>query len=275
MNRDISVLMSVYQNDKSEYIIESIESVINQTLPPKQLVIVIDGPVGEGIKSTLESLRNKYHVIEVYQLDENVGLGRALRFGMEKCRYELIARMDSDDLSMSDRFMKQVNCFENDASLDVVGSCGLEFITHTNNSMVKSVPKAHEDIVKFMKSRCPFCHMSVMMKKSAVESAGGYLDYYYAEDWYLWIRMCLNGARFYNIQENLVNIRVDHEFYRRRSGIKLYNSTKNLLKYMREHKMIGFFRYRIEKIKRFIGYVMTPNWLREKIYRKYMRKTLR
>ena len=273
MDKNISVLMSVYKNDKPAYIIEAVESIINQTLPPKQIVLVVDGPVGEDVTKVLNDLNEKYEILELYPLEHNVGLGRAMKYGSEKCKYEFIARMDSDDISLPDRFEKQMKCFENDAELSMVGTNGQEFFeTLDNLANIKSVPETHEEIVEFMKGRCPFCHNAVIMKKQILLDAGGYQDWFYAEDWYLWIRMYLAGAKFYNIQENLVLIRINYDTYERRGGIKMYKSIKNLLKYMKKHKIIGFAKCLKETIKRFIGHVLVPKKLKKKLYMKFMRK---
>ena len=273
MEKNISVLMSVYKNDKPSSIVEAVESVINQTLKPKQVVLVVDGPVGDDINKVLKDLQEKYSILELYPLERNVGLGKAMNYGSEKCKYDFIARMDSDDIACPDRFEKQMKCFEEDESFSVIGSNSQEFFeTIDNLANVKAVPEKHDDIVKFMKGRCPFCHMSVIMKKQALIDAGGYQDWYYAEDWYLWIRMYLAGAKFYNIQENLMLVRINYDTFERRGGMKMYKSIKNLLKFMKKNKMIGFARYIKECVKRFVGHVLVPKKLKRKLYMKFMRK---
>ncbi len=273
MDKNISVLMSVYAKDKPKYILEALESILNQSLPAKQIVIVVDGPVGEEITETLNNLKDRNSIIEIYPLENNVGLGNALKYGSEKCQYDYIARMDSDDIAIHDRFEKQMKCFEDDNELGVVGSNGQEFFENLDNmANIKAVPETHEEIVDFMKSRCPFCHMSVMMKKQALIDAGGYQDWYYAEDWYLWIRMYLAGVKFYNIQENLMFIRINYDTFERRSGIKLYKSIKNLLKYLKQHKIIGWAQYMKEKFRRFLGYVVVPKKMKRRLYMRFMRK---
>ena len=273
MEKNISVLMSVYKNDKPLSIVEAVDSVINQTLKPKQVVLVVDGPVSDDITNILKELQEKYSILEVYPLEQNVGLGKAMNYGSEKCKYEFIARMDSDDIACADRFEKQMKCFEEDESLSVVGSNSQEFFeTMDNLANVKAVPEKHDDIVQFMKGRCPFCHMSVIMKKQALIDAGGYQDWYYAEDWYLWIRMYLAGAKFYNIQENLMLVRINYDTFVRRGGMKMYKSIKNLLKFMKKNKMIGFARYIKECVKRFVGHVLVPKKLKRKLYMKFLRK---
>ena len=274
MNKEISVLMSVYKNDNPENLVTAVESVINQTLAPKQVVMVVDGPVGEELTKALKELEEKYSIFELVWLEKNVGTGLALKDAWQKCKYEFVAKMDSDDISVPTRFEKEIECFEKDNSLDVVGSNSAEFVgTPDNVSGIKVLPEKHEDIVKLMTSRCPLCHPSMMMKKSIIEKAGGYQHWQYAEDWYLIIRMYLAGAKFYNIQENLVNVRINQATYKRRSGFAHYKTLKQLLKFMRKHKMMGWLKYKKECIKRFVGHVLVPSKWKMKLYRKTMRKS--
>ena len=273
MEKDISVLMSVYKNDIPKNVITAVESVVNQTLPPKQIVMVVDGPVPEELKNTLVDLENKYDIYENVWLMQNGGLGNALKEGTKHCKYNIIARMDSDDISVPERFEKEIKYLEENEDCDVVGSLGQEFYDEPENlAGLKWVPEKHEEIVKFMKSRCPFCHMTVMMKKDVLNRAGGYEHWLWAEDWYLWIRMYLAGAKFYNIQETLVYIRINEQTFERRHGLKYYKSIKGLLKYMKNHKMISLIKYSKEKFVRFVGHVLIPRKMKNKLYRKHLRK---
>ena len=272
MEHNISVLMSVYKNDIPKNVELAVESVVNQTLKPKQIVMVVDGPVGEEIDKCLKALEQKYGLMKIVRLKENVGLGKAMAEGTKYCTEYFIARMDSDDISDPNRFEKQMKVFEKHPELDVVGSNGQEFYVEQQNlAGVKKVPETNEEIVKFLKSRCPFFYMFFMMKKDMLEKAGGYKHWLWAEDWYLWIRMCLAGAKFYNIQENLVQIRIDEHTFERRHGLKYYKSIKGLLKFMHKNKMIGFFKYTKEKVVRFIGHVLVPRKMKNRLYKKYMR----
>ena len=273
MEKNISVLMSVYKNDKAENVKIAIESIVNQTLKAKQIVIMVDGPVGEDIINVLNEAGKNYKEIEIYFLEENVGLGKVLNMGTDYCKYEYIARMDSDDIASLDRFEKQMKCFEQDPELSVVGTNGQEFFnTKDNLAGVKVVPEKHDEIVKFMKSRCPFCHMTVMMKKEMLIKAGGYQHFYHTEDYYLWLRMYLAGAKFYNIQEVLMYIRIDYDTFARRGGLKYFKSIKNIFKFMKQNKIIGFFKYHLELTKRFIGHVLVPKKLKRQLYMKVLRK---
>lgn len=273
MNKDISVLMSVYKNDVAKDVETAVKSVYNQTLKPKEIIMVVDGPVSQEILDTLENLKKEIDIFKVFPLEQNVGLGRAMNFGMTKCQYPFIARMDSDDIALPERFEKEMACFESNPDLDFVGSNCQEFIDDVDNlAGMKVMPETHEEFVKFMTHRCPFCHPTIIVKKEAVEKAGGYQDWYYAEDWYLSIRMYLNGAKFHNVQENLMLIRTNQNTYNRRGGMKYYKSIKNLLKFMYKNKMMNWFKYTKEKCIRFIGHVLVPRKLKGKMYRKYMRK---
>ncbi len=267
----ISVLTSVYKNDIAENVKVALESVINQTYKPSQIVLVRDGSVGKELQDVIDHYK-KNKLFTIVEREENIGLGKTLAEGTKYCKYDYIARMDTDDIAEPNRFEKEVECFQNDPELSLVGSNGEEFINDIANvSAVKSVPETDEQIKEFIKSRCPFCHMSVMMKKQKLLDAGGYEDWYYAEDWYLWIRMCLAGAKFYNIQENLMHIRVNEDTYARRHGMKYYKSIKGLLKYMYQYKMISFVDYIVTSVKRFVGHVIIPKSMKAKLYRKYMR----
>lgn len=269
----ISVLMSVYKNDIAANVKIAVESIINQTYRPSQVVIVVDGPVPEDTFKVLDELKNTYEEVEVYPLAQNVGLGNALKEGMTHCENEIVARMDSDDIAVEDRFEKQIAMFDADEELSIVGSNIAEFIGDTNNVVsVRDVPEKHEDICKYLKKRCPFNHMTVMFKKSEVEKAGGYLHWFYNEDSYLWARMYLAGCKFANIAENLVYARINEATFQRRGGYKYYKSERDLFKFMYKNKIISWGEYQKAKTIRFVIQVLMPNSVRKFVFLKMMRK---
>lgn len=269
----ISVLMSVYKNDIAQNVKTAVESIINQTFRPSQVVIVVDGPVPDETTKTLEELKELYSEVEIYPLEQNVGLGNALKEGMTHCGNEIVARMDSDDIAVEDRFEKQIKKFEEDSELSIVGSNIAEFIGDKDNVVsIRSVPEKHEDICKYLKKRCPFNHMTVMFKKSEVEKAGGYLHWFYNEDSYLWARMYLAGCKFANIPENLVYARINEATFQRRGGYKYYKSERDLFKFMYKNKIIGWGEYQKAKAIRFVIQVLMPNSVRKYVFLKMMRK---
>lgn len=268
----ISVLMSVYKNDIAQNVKTAVESIINQTFRPSQVVIVVDGPVPDETTKTLEELKELYSEVEIHPLEQNVGLGNALKEGMTHCGNEIVARMDSDDIAVEDRFEKQIKKFEEDSELSIVGSNIAEFIGDKDNVVsIRSVPEKHEDICKYLKKRCPFNHMTVMFKKSEVEKAGGYLHWFYNEDSYLWARMYLAGCKFANIPENLVYARINEATFQRRGGYKYYKSERDLFKFMYKNKIIGWGEYQKAKTIRFVVQVLMTNKTRQWFFKKFAR----
>lgn len=264
-------LTSIYRNTKVNEMKLCVDSMINQTIAPSQIVVVVDGPIDGLLEEYVKELE-KNQLFTVLRLDSNVGLGEALKFGMEVCRYEIVARMDTDDICVLDRMEKQLKVLE-DLSISIVGSNIAEFIgTKDNVVSVRDVPSTHDEIVTYMKKRCPFNHMTVTFRKSEVLKAGGYMHWHYDEDSYLWVRMYLAGCRFANIEENLVFARIDQDTFRRRGGKKYYLSEKALFKFMLDNKIISKKEYFIAVTMRFIIQVVLPNRLRGWLFINFMRK---
>ena len=272
-NLPFSVAMSVYKNDNAEFFDRALKSITEeQTVKPSEIVLVVDGPVGDEINQVIEKYSSAYGIFNVVRLEQNGGLGNALKLAVENSSNELIARMDSDDVSLPTRFEKQLQLMEQTGA-DVVGGFMTEFIDSEDNIVgMRQVPLENEDIKRDMKKRCAMNHVTVMYKKSAVLACGGYLDWHYNEDYYLWIRMLLNGATFGNSQDVFVNVRVGKEMYQRRGGWKYFKSEKGLQKYMKKNKIIGFGTYFMNVTKRFIVQVLMPNRLRGWVFKKFARK---
>lgn len=268
-----SFLSSVYKNTKVDEMKIAIDSMVNQTYPPEQIVIVIDGEIPEDLKTYVNSLATeKPELYTIVPLCKNVGLGRALNEGMKECRNELVARMDTDDYAIPDRCEKQIKFMENHPEYSVVGGNIAEFINGIDNIIARrNVPETHEEICKYMKSRCPLNHVTVMLRKSEVEKAGGYQHWFYDEDSFLWVRMYLAGCKFYNIQKDLVYARVGEEMYQRRGGYKYYKSERDLFKFMHKNKIINWFEYQTAKFIRFVVYVLMPNNVRQWFFKKFAR----
>lgn len=269
-----SVLISVYKNEKTDYFRQAMESLLNQTAKPEQIVLVRDGEVYEELQSVIDSYVDAYpSVITYVPFEKNGGLGNALRHGLSYCRNELVARMDSDDISVSNRFERQLAFFAEHPDVDIVGGNISEFMNSPESIVdYRIVPQTHDDIVSYLKSRSPYNHVTVMFKKSAVENAGSYEPFYLFEDWYLWVRMYLSGAKFANIDAVLVNVRV-FDMANRRGGMKYYRSCLELLKFMRDNRVISRASYLKIAAIRFFGYVLLPNKLRAWAYKTFLRKS--
>jgi glycosyltransferase involved in cell wall biosynthesis len=225
-----SVLMSVYAKDKAEWVSNAIDSMLSQTIPPSQFVLVIDGPIPEDVRTVIVEYA-KNSIFSIVALKKNMGLGAALHEGILCCKNELVARMDADDISAENRCERQLQCFECYESLDVVGCWENEFWKNVDNTFAcHKVPERHNEIFRFMKMRCGILHPTVMFKKSAVLRAGNYRTRLLLEDYDLFVRMLRTGAKAYNIQEPLYYLRVNPDMFMRRGGFK-YAKTLFLFKY--------------------------------------------
>lgn len=273
MNTPFSVCLSVYKNDSFEYVRQAIDSVtIGQTCSPSEMVIVIDGPIGRELSEIIDGFEQD-ESIHIIRLPKNNGLGNALRIAVEYAKYDLIARMDSDDIALPERFEKQLRCFEEDKELSIVGGSITEFIDTPDNIVASRIcPSTDKEIKKFMKSRCGFNHMTVMFKKTDVLRAGNYQDWHFNEDYYLWLRMMQHGCKFRNLEDVLVNVRVGKDMYARRGGWKYFKSEYFLQKYMWQQHIIGLFIFLYNVTGRFVVEVMMTNCLRAWIFQNLLRK---
>lgn len=272
-HQPFSVAISVYKNDNPIYFDRALESITDQqTIKPNEIVLVVDGPVPEETNQVIEKYSKNYN-LKVIRLETNGGLGNALRIATENCSNELIARMDSDDVAVCDRFEQQLSYLANNSNVDILGGDISEFIGNEANIVsYRVLPKTDVDLKKFIKKRCPFNHVSVMFKKASIMSAGGYLDCHYNEDYYLWIRMFLNNCCFANTGSVLVNVRVGSEMYHRRGGKEYFKSEIFLQKFMLSNKIIGRPRYFLNYLKRFFVQRLLPNRLRGFVFKTFARK---
>ena len=236
---NFSVLMSIYKKEEPKYFNRAMQSIWDeQTVKPDEIVLVQDGPLTDGLHKAIDEWKAKIgEVFKTVPLEKNVGLGEALNAGIKHCSYELIARMDTDDISIPNRFEKQLKAFENN-DIDICSSWVSEFDSDENEIIsYRKLPEKHNEIIVYSKMRSPINHPAVMYKKSIVEKAGGYKHMLWMEDYYLWARMLLSGAKFYNIQEPLVNMRAGYGQLERRGGFKYAIEE---FKFLNKLKKIGY-----------------------------------
>jgi glycosyltransferase involved in cell wall biosynthesis len=265
--------MSVYVKEKAEYLKQAMNSIWNQTIPTDDFVLVCDGPLTTELDAVIENmLATHSETLHVVRLEKNGGLGNALNIGIKECKNELVARMDSDDISRPDRCEKQLAVFQTHPEVSVVSGIVEEFTGSTEIIEARRVPpETQDEILQFAKKRNPFNHPCVMYKRSAVETAGGYQDFYLLEDYYLWIRMLQKGCIGYNLQQPLLWMRAGSEMYKRRAGWKYAQSQKALFKYMKDSGFISGSQYTKSVGIRTVSSI-TPNWLREFMFKRTMRK---
>ena len=257
--------MAVYREDNPEYFQHAVESMLAQTVPADEIVLVCDGELTEELDLVIKAYEDKVNVV---RLEINKGLGEALNEGLRRCRNELVARMDSDDISLPDRCEKQLKAFEEDEKLDIVSGTVEEFFSTADPPKKKhTLPLGHEEIIAFSRKRCPFNHPAVMYKKSSVTAAGGYHEEYHLfEDYDLWVRMMQNGAKGRNLPDVLLRMRVSDASYQRRGGLEY---TKNLLRFhnhLRKSGWIGFGAFSSSAVPHAV-ICMMPNSVRKRVYR--------
>ena len=271
--KNYSVLMSVYKKEDSLFLDESINSILMQTAPTNDFVLVCDGPLTEELDSVIDKYTNKYpELFQIVRLEENKGLGNALNIGIKFCKNELVARMDSDDIAIPERCMRQIEQFEKDEQLDIVSGTVLEFVGSTDNIVSqKQLPETNEEIKNYARKRCPFNHPVVMYKKSSVQEAGGYLDFPLFEDYYLWVRMLANNIKAYNIKEPLAYMRSGENMYSRRGGFSYLKKVIRFRTYMFKNHHCGFIDYAIALGGQILMCIM-PLKLRMNLYTKILRK---
>lgn len=268
-----SVLLSVYYKESPLFLGQCIDSLLCQTKLPGEIVLVKDGPLTESLNDVIDEYLKITSIIKVVELSANQGLGNALNAGMEFCTFSLIARMDTDDIAKSNRFERQLDIFEKYSEIDVVGAWIDEFegdVSHVIST--RKLPKWHDEIAHFAKLRNPINHPVVMFKKEAVLAAGGYQHFPFFEDYYLWIRMLLNGAKFYNIQESLLFFRFSSDLFERRGGWKYAMHELSFLGALRSLGFLSLTEYVRNVFVRFLVRII-PNNIRTKMYVKLFRKT--
>ena len=283
MGNEFSVLMLVYAGDRPDQFDAALRSITAQTLPPAEIVLVVDGPVPEGTDSVIrkyrEELASSGTEFRVIRSEKNLGCGGAKRLGFGQCAYPLIAMMDADDLSVPDRFEKQMQFFRVHPDTAAAGGMITEFVSAedptdiSRKAGIRTVPETDAEIKDYLKKRCPMNHVSVMVKKDEIEAVGGYMEgYYQNEDMYLWIRLAAAGGKFGNLPDNLVNVRVGEEMYQRRGGMKYFRSEAGLQKLMLQKKMISLPRYLVNVSERLVLQVLMPNRVRGWVFRKLARE---
>lgn len=270
-----SIITSIYKNDKPEFVRVSLDSMlINQTIKPTEIVLVRDGLVPVTLEAVLIEYETRYpDVFNIIRLEQNGGLGNALKLGVETAKYDIVARMDSDDICLPNRFELQLKYMELHPNVDIIGGQMTEFIDTPDNIIGKRiVPCTNDEIYNFMKNRCALNHVTVMFRKEAVLKAGNYQDWFWNEDYYLWVRMMIAKCKFANVPNVLVNVRSGADQYARRGGRKYYESEKGIKKLQLENKMITKKEYLYFVSQRYILQILMPNWLRGWFFRKLARK---
>lgn len=269
-----SVLMSVYDKEDKNNFRAAVDSMINQTAAPDDIVIVCDGPLTKELDEAVEYYEKTYEsLFTVLRLEKNMGLGVALHKGLLKCRNEIVARMDADDISVPERMEKELAVIENNPSISVVGGQIAEFCESAENIVsYRKVPTDENEIARMMKSRNPLNHVTTVFRKSDVIAVGNYSDLNGFEDYCLWARLYASGKRLCNIDDVCCFVRVDKNTYHRRSGIEYFKKTVEMEKILRSSGIISSAQMAKNLTVRFVGTVLMPNDIRGALFRRLMRR---
>lgn len=270
-----SVLISVYKKEKPEYLKTALQSIINQTLKPTEIVIVKDGLLTQELDDCIKDYEHEYpELIKIVAFKENRGLGLALRDGVTACKYDYIARMDSDDIAKPERFAKQFQYLKLHPETALLGTWITEFSKDENKpDTVTKLPCLQKEILKYAKKRNPFRHMTMVLKKEAVIKSGNYRDFLWFEDYDLWGRMLQKGFMAANIPEYLVNVRADEEMFARRGGWQYLKQDYRFQQFLLKTGFISVWAFLVNILIR-TTIRLVPNKVRNLFYMLFLRKKI-
>lgn len=273
---EFSVLMAVYGKDNPDYYKVALESVTtNQTLKPNQIVIVFDGPVPIEIEENTKAVEhnNLDIVFKIIRLSTNQGLAAALNAGLRECAFEYVARMDSDDYAVSDRFKKQIEYLQRYPEIDVLGGTIAEFVEDPlKTDSKRTVGCSHGEILRMAKHRTPFNHMTVVYRKSKVLAVGGYdVEFGKLEDYKLWVDMIDSGCRMANLNDVLIHMRIGNGLLDRRSNKREIQDWDKLQNDLIHAKIINRFESLLNKIYIRVFTYMPPG-LKKLAYKTILRR---
>jgi glycosyltransferase involved in cell wall biosynthesis len=265
--------MSVYHKEESAFLDESLSSIVKQTLVPNEIVLIKDGPLTSELDAVIDSYVNAYpQLFNIISLEKNEGLGYALSIGMQYCSHEFIARMDSDDINVYNRFEKQVKFLSENEEVAIVGAGIFEFRNKPGDTgSVKLLPAENKALVTYARRRCPFNHSSVMFRKSYILDAGSYKPMPLFEDYYLWFRVINKGYIMANINEALLYFRIGNDVIGRRQGIGYVKKEIHFYKISHREGVINTFDFLRALIYR-VPIRMLPKSVLSILYKKLLRK---
>lgn len=265
-------MLSVYAKEKPEYLTAAIDSVARQSLPPAEIVLVEDGPLPLELRQAVDRLKESYANLKTVLLKENKQLGRALAEGVRRCTYDLIARMDTDDIALPERFSLQCQYMNEHQEVAALGGYIEEFDDgNPKYRKVKTMPLGNKELARYARYRNPLNHMTVMFRKKAVLEAGNYRHFPLLEDYDLWTRLLSKGHVIENIPYVLARMRTNPGIYARRGGWDYYKRYMELRKRQRDYGLLTSTEYHIARLLT-MGMTLQPSFMRRWVYRKALRR---
>ena len=270
MPERLSLLLPVWRRDRPDHLVAAFRSTVDQqTRRPDHVVVVRDGPVAPELSAAIAELAATSPVpVDVLELERNVGLGPALDAGLRACRYDVVARMDADDLSLPHRFAVQMPLIE--AGAELVGAGLLEFGAGADDVVGRRVPPTDPDDIRARaRFADPFNHPTVVYRRRCVQAVGGYGEFALMEDYLLWAKMIMAGARVANVAEPLVLYRVGAGAYRRRGGLAQLRTELGLQRRLRALGFTTPSQY-VRNVAVRGGYRLVPEAARRLAYRRFV-----
>lgn len=243
-----SVLICTYLKDNPFYFEKSLYSIFNQSTPPQEVVLIIDGEVESLTKEIILKYQIEYKdSFKPIWLQKNVGIAKASNIGITFCSNTIVAKVDADDECFFNRFEKQFIFLAQNPEISVVGSYMNEFYTQPNDSFQeKKKPVYEKEIKKYSKYRCPLNNPSVMFRKEHILAVGGYQSVNNLfEDYYLWLRLLKAGYKIANIPECLVYYNVGNGLINRRHGLDFLKTEYSFFTICKREKLIPIYAYYI------------------------------
>lgn len=266
--------MSVYYKERPEYLRVSTQSMIDQSAPPEQFVMVCDGPLTPELDAVIAEYEGIYpQLFTVVRLEKNMGIGVALNIGIQHCRNELVARMDADDIAVKKRMEMQLTELEKYPQVSALGGQIAEFYNDPKEiTGYRQVPISEEEVRERIKFRNPMNHMTVVLRKSHVLAVGNYQDVPGFEDYFLWTSLTANGYNLRNIKDVCCIVRANAGMYSRRGGVKYFQNTMRVERYLRDKKIINRWELWRNVFVRFIGTIVVPPKFRKTVFLNMLRK---
>lgn len=270
---DFSVLLSVYFKEKPEFLQIALNSLVNQSKLPNEIVIVKDGQLTKELDIIIEAFRSNYpDLLVIVELKENIGLGGALQEGLKHCKYQWVARMDADDICFPDRFEKQFDYIDSNPEITILGTALEEFeYVPGDIGRIKKQPSDYLRLFAYAKKRCPLNHPTVVFRKDAILKVGSYQKMPFFEDYYLWIRLLKNNYKMENLNIPLLHFRTGNDMIGRRHGWAYMVYEVNFLNAVRKTKFINIKDFCFALITR-VPMRLIPKKVLTIVYSKFLRK---
>ncbi len=269
-----SVLISIYFKEQPQHFHDCMESIWDhQTLKPSEIIMVEDGPLTLALDEAISHWQEKIGTaLKITKLAENVGTGKAKNIGLQQCSHEIVCIVDTDDISVSDRFEKQIKVFAKDPELVILGGQITEFIDDISSpSGMRNVPLTNLELCNYAKRQSPFNNMTIAYRKTKILEVGGYQHHLWMEDYNLFLRVIAKGYKIENLEDILVYARIDNGMHARRKGYEYIKSEKQLLKLKKELKLQSPIHANILFLLR-SSFRLLPSSLLGKIYNTFLRK---